>query len=107
VLAIDWELVHCGLDSPLELVNQDGSSANWFSIQVQNHNLPIQSLEVSTDGGNTWKPTTRAYYNFFQEASGFGSNSVDVRVTSTTGKSIVVNNVQVASTASTTASANF
>jgi expansin (peptidoglycan-binding protein) len=89
------------------LVNQEGSNAQWFSMQVQNHNLPIQALEVSIDGGNTWQPTTRTYYNFWQQSGGFGTNVVDVRITSSTGQTIVVNSVQVASTASTTASSNF
>lgn len=76
-------------------------------MQVLNANLPVQSLEVSTDGGNTWQPTTRQNYNFFENASGFGTDSVDVKVTSITGSSVVVNGVSVASGASATASSNF
>lgn len=69
--------------------------------------MPIKSLEVSTDGGSTWQSTTRAEYNFFENQSGFGTSSVDIKITSTTGKTIVVNDVSVSSDSETTADSNF
>lgn len=76
-------------------------------MQVVNANKRVASLEVSTDGGNTWQGTTRQTYNFFENANGFGATTVDVKVTSVDGEVVVVNGVQVGSGASTTASANF
>ncbi|KAL1967657.1 hypothetical protein VTN77DRAFT_2914 [Rasamsonia byssochlamydoides] len=107
VIDVTWEIVECGITTPLVLQNDNGASQYWFSMQVVNSNVPVQSLEVSTDGGNTWQATTRTYYNFFENTSGFGTDTVDVRVTSITGESIVVNNVSVSSGSATTASGNF
>lgn len=76
-------------------------------MQVVNANKAVTSLEVSTDGGSAWVGTTRQSYNFFQYSSGFGTTTVDVKVTSVDGDVVVVNNVEVASGASTTASSNF
>ncbi|KAJ9268397.1 CAZyme family CBM63 [Paecilomyces variotii] len=107
VLDVQWNIVPCGIDSPLSLKAKDGSSQYWFSMQVVNSNLPIKALEVSTDGGNTWQETTRTYYNFFEKDGGFGSETVDVRVTSLTGDKLVVQNVNSGSNAATTATSNF
>lgn len=76
-------------------------------MQVVNANEPVKSLEVSTDGGSTWQATTRAEYNFFENSSGFGTSSVDVRVTSTSGSTVVVKDVGVGSDATTKAGSNF
>jgi expansin len=62
---------------------------------------------VSIDGGSTWTGTTRQSYNFFEYSSGFGTTTVDVKVTGVDGAVIIVNDVQVASGVSTTASSNF
>jgi expansin len=76
-------------------------------MQVVNANKAVASLEVSTNGGSSWTDTTRQSYNFFQYSSGFGTTTVDVMVTSIDGDVIVVNNVEVVSGTSTTASSNF
>lgn len=76
-------------------------------MQVVNANEPVSRLEVSTDGGSTWKSTTRRDYNFFENPSGFGTATVTVRVTSTSGSTVVVKNVSVASDSQVAASSNF
>jgi hypothetical protein len=76
-------------------------------MDVVNANVPVQSFSVSTDGGKTWTATERTFYNYFEYTSGFGTETVDVKVTSVTGESIIVNNVSCASEASTTATSNF
>lgn len=106
-ISISFDFVTCGITSPLVLHNKSGTSAYWFSMQVVNHNEPVESLEVSTDGGSTWQNTTRSDYNFFENSSGFGEDTVDVRVTSTTGKTVTVSGVGCASEAKSTASSNF
>lgn len=97
----------CGIESPITLKNKEGTSAYWFSMQVVNANEPVASLEVSTDGGSTWQETTRSDYNFFENDSGFGAETVDVRVTSQSGGKIHVKNVGCSSGSEKEASSNF
>lgn len=99
-------MVDCGITTPLTLHSKSGTSQYWFSMQVVGANGAVNALDVSTDGGNTWKSTTRTSYNFFENSSGFGTDKVTVRVTGADGKTIVVNDVSVASEAQTTASGN-
>ncbi|KAF6844762.1 extracellular cellulase allergen asp f7 [Colletotrichum musicola] len=107
IISTSYEFVECGISSPIKLHNKSGTSAHWFSMQVLNHNEPVSSLEVSTDGGSTWQKTQRAQYNFFENQSGFGTDSVDVRVTSKSGSTVTVKNVSVASDSEHEASSNF
>jgi expansin (peptidoglycan-binding protein) len=107
LLSTSYEFVDCPISSPLVLHNKSGTSAYWFSMQVVNANEPVSKLEVSTDGGSTWKSTTRQDYNFFENSSGFGTTTVTVRVTSKSGSTVVVKNVSVASDSQVTAGSNF
>lgn len=84
-----------------------GTSAHWFSMQVRNSNLPVKSLEVSTNSGKTWTGTTRRDYNFFENPSGFLVDTVDVRITSSTGSTIIVKNVGAKPSTEYPASGNF
>ncbi|KLP21431.1 Uncharacterized protein LW94_11480 [Fusarium fujikuroi] len=84
-----------------------GTSAFWFSMQVRNSNLPVKSLEVSTNSGKTWTGTTRKDYNFFENPSGFQVDTVDVRITSSTGSTIIVKNVGAKASTEYPASGNF
>lgn len=104
---ITFDFVECGITSPLVLHNKSGTSAYWFSMQVVNANDAVDSLEVSTDGGSTWQSTTRTDYNFFENSSGFGTDTVSVRVTGASGTTVTVSDVSVASESQTTASANI
>lgn len=107
VIPVSWSIVPCGITSPIVLKNKEGTSAYWFSMQVQNANIAVKSLEVSTDGGSTWKQTERQEYNYFENSAGFGTTSVDVKVTSTNGKSIIVKNVSIAPSTTKAAASNF
>lgn len=106
VIDISWNQVACGITSPLKLRNKSGTSKNWFSMQVFNSNEPVKSLEVSTDGGSSWSSTTRQEYNYFENSSGFGADTMDVRVTCTSGKQVVVSGVGIASGSEFTGSGN-
>lgn len=97
----------CGITSPIKLHNKSGTSPYWFSMQVINANEPVKSLEVSIDGGSTWKATQRQDYNFFENPSGFGTEKVDVRVTSVTGKVVTAKGVSIAADSETALSSNF
>ncbi|KAF4435737.1 hypothetical protein F53441_13441 [Fusarium austroafricanum] len=111
-----WRLISCDITTPLVLRNKEGNSianlglgtsSHWFSMQVRNSNLPVKSLEVSTNGGKTWTGTTRRDYNFFENPSGFQVDIVDVRITSSTGSTIVVKNVSAKPQTEFSASGNF
>jgi hypothetical protein len=107
VIDVNWSYITCPISTPLQVHNKEGVSAYWFSMQVVNANKRVTSLEVSTDGGNTWKSTTRQSYNFFENSSGFGTSMVDVKVTSIDGDVVVVKGVEVTPDLVGTASANF
>lgn len=65
-------------------------------------------MEISTDGRSTWQSgLTRQSYNFFENSSGFGTDTVAVRVESEDGDRVVVKNVPVTSDKSTGASGNY
>ncbi|KAE8150707.1 hypothetical protein BDV25DRAFT_106690 [Aspergillus avenaceus] len=107
VIDITWSYVSCDIDSPIVLKNKEGTSQYWFAMQVQNANEAVKSLEVSTDGGSTWQSTTRSDYNYFENSSGFGTDTVDVRITGKSGKVVKVNGVGCSSGASVTAESNL
>ena len=107
IINVSWDFVPCGITTPIVLKNKSGTSKFWFSIQVMNANVGVAKLEVSTDGGASWKETKRQPYNFFEQPSGFGTDSVDVKVTSVGGKEVVVKGVSVTPNALKTAGGNF
>ncbi|KAL2888068.1 Expansin-like protein 6 [Ceratocystis lukuohia] len=106
-IGVSYKFVTCGITSPIVLHNKSGVSAYWFSMQVVNSNEPVKSLEVSVDGGATWEATKRQDYNFFEKNTGFGTAKVDVRVTSETGKTLIVKDVSIESDSRKTCDSNF
>ncbi|KAJ3563990.1 hypothetical protein NPX13_g8000 [Xylaria arbuscula] len=107
IIDTSYTVVDCPISSPLVLHNKSGTSAYWFSMQVVNANEAVTKLEVSTDGGSTWQSTERQEYNFFENSSGFGTDSVTVRVTGESGSTVTVKDVSVASDSQVTAGSNF
>ncbi len=85
---ISWCVAPCSVSGNVSYRFKEGSSANWVQVQVRNHRLPVSKLEYSTDNGGSWKPTQRMEHNYFESASGFGNQSVLVRLTATTGAAI-------------------
>ena len=87
---------------------KSGASQYWFSAQVIGATRRTSTLEVSSDGGATWQPTERqAGDNFFQLASGTGSNKVDIRVTSHINTQVVIKDVPVVGDQATAATENY
>ncbi|TLD29835.1 barwin-like endoglucanase [Venturia nashicola] len=107
IIPVTWSIVPCGITTPLKIRNKVGTSKYWFSMQVVNSNTEVKALDVSTDGGRTWKATARQPYNYFENNSGFGTDTVTVRITSSNGKTITLENMSVASESSKMASSNF
>ncbi|KAF7913894.1 uncharacterized protein EAF01_000300 [Botrytis porri] len=106
IIGITWDYVDCPITTPLQLHLKEGVSANYFSMQVVNAAEGVSTLDVSTDGGSTWKPTTRTTYNFFLHPAGYGA-TVDVRVTGLSGKTVIVKKIAVTPGSVVTASANL
>jgi expansin (peptidoglycan-binding protein) len=107
IIDISYSIVPCGITTPLILKNKAGTSPYWFSMQVENANVGVAKLEVSIDGGKSWKGTTRKDYNFFENPAGFGTQTVDVKVTSVNGGVVTVKGVGVTPNAQVKAGSNF
>jgi expansin (peptidoglycan-binding protein) len=107
IIPVSWNFVPCGITSPIQLKNKEGTSKFWFSMQVRNANVRVSKLEVSTDSGKTWKATTRQPYNYFENSSGFGTDTVDVKITSIDGKTVTVKSVSIAPNTVKAAGSNF
>ena len=83
---VTWQVVACNVTGDLVYAIKDGSSQYWTAIQVRNSRLPVAKLEW-LDGG-TWTPVMRADYDYFVVASGVGTGSYQVRVTSSDGQQL-------------------
>lgn len=104
---MDWQLVDCGISTPVQVAFKDGSNADWFSLQLRNHNKPIDKVEVSAASAGNWQALSRTEDNYFPKAGGVGGgDTVDIRVTDVTGKSITLEKVSVGSGV-TSGSSNF
>lgn len=68
----------------------------------------VQDLQVSTDGGRSWQSgLNRMQYNFFENSSGFGSDTVSVKAIAEDGSTVVVNDIAVQGGNTKTAGSNF
>merc|ERR1712137_704008 len=87
-LPITWEIVPCGFPTPLKIINKEGVSRYFMSMQIAGANQPVHSVEISTDGGQSWTNTTRqSSDNFFQLSNPpKDSATVAVKVTCASGK---------------------
>ena len=90
IINVNWNIVPCPINPPIQLHTKDGASQYWFSVQVANSNKAVSTLEVSADGGNNWTRIERESDNFFQHSGGFGSGNLDVKVTSSAGDMVVI-----------------
>ncbi|TRM64521.1 Non-catalytic module family EXPN protein [Schizophyllum amplum] len=95
VFDITWEQVDCPVFGNMQFKNKEGTSAYYFAMQVRNIVEPVDTLEVSTDGGASWTSVHREDFNYFVNYSGFGASPIDVRVTSMTGKQVVQSGITV------------
>ena len=84
---ITWNVVECNVTGPLSYHYKEGSSQYWTAIQVRNSRLPISKLEIES-GGGAFTSIDRADYNYFVDASGAGTGSVTVRITSIDGQQV-------------------
>lgn len=65
-------------------------------------------MQVSTDGGKSWKKgLQRQDFNFFEMTAGFGTTQVSVKVISVDNDEIVVGGCKVSSGGTTKGDGNF
>ena len=62
-VSIQWRRVACAVEGPVAYRFKEGSSQWWVAIQVRNHRVPVQRLEVQRNG--SWVDVRRADYNYF------------------------------------------
>lgn len=92
---------------PLKIrVKDEGVSQWWFQAQVLGAVGATKSMEAKTSSG--WKPMRKEEYNYFTLDGGTGSTApTSIKVTSTEGKVVVVDNVPIQSGATVTAASNY
>ncbi|KAK3677328.1 hypothetical protein LTR78_002866 [Recurvomyces mirabilis] len=104
---IQWEFVQCPITNPLHIHVHGGGSRYWPAATVENGSRRTTKLEFSDDQGQSWVQTTRNTNNYFAAPSALKSSSVWVRVTSYTGTTVVVKNVDLTSGKVTVGTANY
>lgn len=106
---IEWEWITCPIPetTPLWIKMHGGASRYWFAATVENARYRTAKLEVSSDGGQTWKATTRQDYNTFVLDGTLPGDTATVRVTSVTGSEVVLDNVALVSGQDTKATENY
>eukprot|EP01130_Rhizamoeba_saxonica_P000011 TRINITY_DN10003_c0_g1_i1.p1 TRINITY_DN10003_c0_g1~~TRINITY_DN10003_c0_g1_i1.p1 ORF type:complete len:339 (+),score=83.14 TRINITY_DN10003_c0_g1_i1:3-1019(+) len=100
LLDITWEIVSCTeanlqtADRKISLRWKDGSSKYWHQLQIVDHDVPIESVEIGTDGSYTASELESHNY-YTVKASTPLETPFNVRVTSTTGEQLIipVNNI--------------
>jgi expansin (peptidoglycan-binding protein) len=71
---------------------KEGSTGDWLEIQVRNHRTRLASLDMSSDGGSTWKPLSRTEYNYWV-GRGVGNGPYAIRVTNDAGDQVTDNDI--------------
>ncbi|GAO14756.1 hypothetical protein UVI_02028340 [Ustilaginoidea virens] len=108
---IEWRWVRCPLDEsvPLAIHMHAGSSKQWFAATVENATLRTASLDVSADGGKTWRRAVREMFNMYvlRDALPDDVDRAWVRVTSISGSQVTVPDVVVDGGHITQAAANY
>jgi expansin (peptidoglycan-binding protein) len=103
---ITWTFVACDVTGPVSYKYKDGSNPYWTAVQVRNSRYPISKLESSSDG-STWTEAARQDYNYFLNVNGFGTGSVQVRITAESGEMLTDTLPAVTANAVTAGQAQF
>lgn len=84
---VRWQPVSCAVQGAVVLRFKEGSSRFWTGLQVRNTRIPVRSLEVQKNGA--WVNVPRESYNYFVDATGFGTGPFNVRITGNDGQQLV------------------
>jgi expansin (peptidoglycan-binding protein) len=86
-----WRFVECAPRGPISLKWKDGTNQWWAALQVRDHRLPIERVEVQATGG-AFTTLARQSYNYFI-GTDLGPGPFTVRVTALGGAQITETNV--------------
>jgi len=89
------QVVDPPLTAGLSFRVKEGSSQWWLALLVDGHGNPLRSVEVSADGGRSWKSLARTDYNYWLAAGGAGPGPFRVRVTDLRGHSAVADGIAI------------
>ena len=89
---VTWQLVSCDVTGPIAFHFEPESSEWWASIQLRNHRIPVETLEMRwTDG--TWRNLPRQAHNYFEARDTPGPGPYTLRVTSVDQQQITEENI--------------
>ena len=67
-VAVSWKVVSCPeniVSGPMAYLFKQGSTVDWWAVQIRNHRLPVDSVEVKNSAG-LWQILERLPYNYFK-----------------------------------------
>jgi expansin len=70
---ITWSLVRCDAKGPVQYQVKDGASKYWTAVQVRNHTIPVERMEM--EKGGKFVDAPRVDYNYFILESGILSDA--------------------------------
>ncbi|AKJ31638.1 lipoprotein [Caldimonas brevitalea] len=86
---VTWQVVAGDVSGPVRYRYKDGSTRWWTAIQVLNHRLPIEKLEIKPSGSSQWIAVKREPYNYFVHQPEIAAGPLQVRVTAQGGATLV------------------
>ena len=81
-----WRLVSCNVTGPISFKWKDGTNQWWAAIQVRNHRVPIDRIEVRRMDGS-FTALERQSYNYFVGMN-LGPGPFTIRVTAQDGQQL-------------------
>jgi expansin (peptidoglycan-binding protein) len=91
---------------PLSVRLQEGVSAYWFSLLVDNHANRLASVQVAS-GSGAYKTAKRADYNYWVIAGGAGSGPFTIKIVDVYGHSAALPGIKLAAGKTQTTSVRF
>lgn len=104
---IEWKFIDCPITTGLWIKVHAGGSQYWPAVTIENATQGTKQVAFSDDEGTTWHGTTRNTNNFFVMDGTLSGANAWVKVTSVSGKTVVVKGVKLASGAVTKTEKNF
>jgi len=92
-VAINFQVVPCTVNGPMQYRFKDGCTQSWMAIQVINHREPIATVDYADSNGN-WINLPLTTDNFFTAKNVGTHNPLKLRITSVYGQ-VVVDTVNV------------
>ena len=104
---MQWQLVGCDNGEPLYLQYQTAANPYWTSLWVRNPTLAIGSVEVKSNKYASFKQLRRGSDGTFNDDRGFGEGAFTLRVTSSSGAVVEIEQDDIGPGALRRTSVNF